>query len=85
MSPDRQRKAAKAAEIQKAVDAREEIEKAEAARRHQEYLAFGVGGGSSSGYSAPAAPSWGTDPAAPVQQHDPRYSALIKQDGPFEP
>ena len=45
MSPDQQRTAAKAAAIQKAVDARKEIEKAEAARHHAEYLAFKEGGG----------------------------------------
>ena len=45
MSPDPHRRAAKAAGNQKAVDAREEIEKAEAAHRHAEYLAFREGGG----------------------------------------
>ena len=64
MSPDQQRKAAKAAEIQKAVNARQEIEKAEAAHRHAEYLAFKEGGGSSPGYSTPAASSWASTPAA---------------------
>ena len=53
--PDRQRKAAKAAENQKTVDACKKIEKAAADRRHAEYLAFKEGGGSSSGYAAPAA------------------------------
>jgi len=39
-TPEQQRKAARAAEIQKAVDARKEIEQAEAAKRHAEYLAY---------------------------------------------
>ena len=45
MSPDQHEKAAKAAETKEVVDAREEIEKAEAAHRHAEYLAFRESGG----------------------------------------
>jgi hypothetical protein len=87
LTPEQQRKAAKAAEIKRAVDARKEIEKAEAAKRHAEYLAFKEGGGSSAPASsswdapapAPAASSWDSAPA-PVAANDPRYSSPAKRE-----
>ena len=60
-------------------------EQAEAARRHAEYLAITEGGGSSTGYTAPAASSWVSAPAAPVQQNDPCFSAPNKQERPLSP
>jgi hypothetical protein len=64
LTPEQQRKAAKAAEIKRAVDARKEIEKEDAARRHAEYLAFKEQS-QSSGYSSfSAAPSVNADEQA---------------------
>ena len=76
MSPDQHEKAANAAETKKAVEAREKIDKAEAARRHAEYFTFKEGGRSPTDSSAPA---------DPVQQNDPHYSAPIKRDRPLSP
>ena len=83
--PDQQRKAAKAAGNQKAVDAHKEIKKAVADRRHAEHLAFKEGGGLSFGCCAHAASRWDSAPAAPVQQNDPRYPAPIEQNQPSGP
>ena len=66
LTPGQQAQATEAAQIQKAVGAREETKKAEAARHHAEYLAFKEGGGPSSGCSAhaPATSGWDSTPAA---------------------
>ena len=76
MSPDPHGKAANAAETKKAVEAREEIEKAEAARRHTGSLVFKEGGGSPTDCSAFA---------YPAQQNNPHYQAPIKRDRPLSP